>query len=440
MPLKQFTIDFQELKTDPNIRLWLPFTLPKIKYKYDKLVNYLSLYESGSRPKGGINSEDEDGAISLGGEQINVDGSVDLSKTPYVSYEFYKKCDKGKVKDIDILICKDGALTGKTCFVDYDIFPTKNVMVNEHIYILRGNEKINQKFLFYLTTNALFQSQVKDLAHRKKAQPGLNFDHLKRIKIPVITKSKQDRIVAQIEPIEKNIKELKSQIRPPQEIINKVFAREFGFDLERFETLKKEKFFEIEFLHFSKHKDARFGIGVRKANIEIKPFISKKYDFIKLGKIISLEYGAGLTDQQRIAGEYPVIGANGIVGYHNKYLIEGPSIIVGRKGSAGEINYVQENNYPIDTCFYVKFLQKQNIIYFSYLLKFLQLQRLTLFKGVPGLNRYDVYDIKIPNNPFPAQQKIVDEIKVQLDEQEQKQNTIDQNRTEIDKIIGGYLS
>ena len=79
MSLKQFTIDFRELKTDPNIRLWLPFRLPEIKYQYDKLINYLSVYESGSRPKGGINSEEKEEAISLGGEQINTDGSVDLS-------------------------------------------------------------------------------------------------------------------------------------------------------------------------------------------------------------------------------------------------------------------------------------------------------------------------------------------------------------------------
>jgi len=211
MPLKQFTIDFRELKTDPNIRLWLPFRLPEIKYQYDKLINYLSIYESGSRPKGGINSEEEEEAISLGGEQINADGSVDLSKIPYVSYDFYDKSDKGKVKNLDILICKDGALTGKTCFVDYNIFPTKEVMVNEHIYILRGNEKINQKFLFYLTTNSLIQSQIKNLAYRKKAQPGLNLDHLKRIKIPLIPKSKQGQIVAQIEPIERKIKKLKNK-------------------------------------------------------------------------------------------------------------------------------------------------------------------------------------------------------------------------------------
>lgn len=110
MSLKQFTIDFRELGKNDSIRLWLPFVLPELKYKYDKINNYLDLCESGSRPKGGIKDEDEGEAISLGGEQINVDGTVDLSKIHYVSYEFYKNSNKGKVKDSDILICKDGVI------------------------------------------------------------------------------------------------------------------------------------------------------------------------------------------------------------------------------------------------------------------------------------------------------------------------------------------
>lgn len=156
MGLKTFTIDFAELKSNDSLRLWVPFFLPDSKFKYEKINNFLSLCESGSRPKGGIKDEDEGEAISLGGEQIGVDGNLDLSKIPYVSFDFYDNSTKGKVQDNDILICKDGALTGKTCWVEFSLFPSSQVMVNEHVYILRGNSEINQKFLFYYTTTDLF--------------------------------------------------------------------------------------------------------------------------------------------------------------------------------------------------------------------------------------------------------------------------------------------
>ncbi len=294
------------------------------------------------------------------------------------------------------------------------------------IKIMKPNDQIvNAKFFYYLMSKISIPSR------------GYNrhFSILKEQKYPLIPKPTQDQIVAEIEQIENKIKELKAQIKEPQAIINKVFAYEFGFDLEKFEESKKQKFFEVAFSKISKHRDLRFGLGIRRANIELKTLISKYFEYQNLGKIISLEYGSGLTDQQRIEGDYPVIGANGIVGYHNEFLIKGPSIIVGRKGSAGEVNFVEENNYPIDTCFYVRFLEEQNIVYFSYLLKFLQLKRLTLFKGVPGLNRFDVYNIKIPNIPLSDQQRIVDEIKAELDKQDDIKKQIRIARGGIDYVI-----
>ena len=130
-------------------------------------------------------------------------------------------------------------------------------MVNEHVYVLRGNSEINQKFLFYLTRSDFFQNQIKDLAYRKKAQPGLNSDHFKKIKIPAISKEIQDQIVAKIEPIEQKIKDLKSQIKKPQEVINKVFAREFGFDLKGFERSQLIKDYLLDLSDFASNKDIR---------------------------------------------------------------------------------------------------------------------------------------------------------------------------------------
>ena len=152
MGLKTFTIDFTELKLKESLRLWIPFIMIKSKHKYEKINKFLITCESGSRPKGGIKDEDYGEAISLGGEQIGKDGSLELSKIPYVSFDFYEMSAKGKVQDNDILICKDGALTGKSCLVDFSIFQSKEVMVNEHVYVLRGNSEMNQQFLFYYTT------------------------------------------------------------------------------------------------------------------------------------------------------------------------------------------------------------------------------------------------------------------------------------------------
>ncbi len=80
-------------------------------------------FETGKRPKGGIVGITE-GAISLGGEHIQ-NSKIDLTNIRYVPLEFYNGSKSGKVKNNDMLMCKDGALTGKTCIIDIKDIPQK---------------------------------------------------------------------------------------------------------------------------------------------------------------------------------------------------------------------------------------------------------------------------------------------------------------------------
>jgi type I restriction enzyme S subunit len=475
MSLKQFTVDFQELGKSDSIRLRQTFVLSQSKYGYDRFVNLLSVCESGNRPKGGISDEDDGEAISLGGEQINIDGSVDLSKIPFVSYEFYEKSDKGKVKDCDILICKDGALTGKTCFVDFNIFPSKEVMVNEHVYILRGNEKVNQKFLFYLTANDLFQSQVKDLAYRKKAQPGLNFDHLKKIKMPLISKARQDQIVAQIEPIEKKIKELKKQIAPVQEVVNKVFSRDFGFDKNLYNEFGKGmtagtqiaqdrtlRSFETNFSDFSRSGILRFSSRFHNTPTKKLMDFLDNIQTIRVGDIITESIHRGASPKYNPDGEIPVVKTghlkNGYIkisqeefvdfNFYNSSIrsqIKEGDILVASTGkvSLGKIDLVDvDQDLVADGHLSIVRVDesKYSRLFFTYffrsILGYFQIER--DFTG--ATNQVELYageisNFQIPDISLKAQQKIVDEIKAELDKQEEMKKKIEVERNKIDEII-----
>lgn len=142
--------------------------------------------------------------------------------------------------------------------------------------------------------------------------------------------------------------------------------------------------------------------------------IISKYPSEKMGSILSLEYGRSLPEQQRKLGNVPVIGSNGRIGTNDVALINGPVIIVGRKGSAGEIWWEENDCYPIDTTYYVRMLNN-NVLqkYAYYCLKALDLPGFVKSKrgtGVPGLNRNDVYRMDIPMPPIAIQEQIVLEI------------------------------
>ncbi|OUD11690.1 hypothetical protein TPSD3_16685 [Thioflexithrix psekupsensis] len=128
----------------------------------------------------------------------------------------------------------------------------------------------------------------------------------------------------------------------------------------------------------------------------------------KLGEIISLEYGSPLPEKKRNGGLIPVVGSNGIVGYHDNALVNAPAIVVGRKGSAGQINWIISNCYPIDTTFYVKNKDSKNYLMF-FLKLTLEKSKLADFKdngAVPGINRNKIYSIKTTLPSLPEQQKI----------------------------------
>ena len=132
----------------------------------------------------------------------------------------------------------------------------------------------------------------------------------------------------------------------------------------------------------------------------------------KIGDLCSFEYGKPLKKEDRLFGAYPVFGSNGIVDYHDKFLVEAPFIVVGRKGSAGEVHYSDKNGFPIDTTFYIK-LSDENRIKLKFLfliLKSVDLKNVNVQAGVPGLNRNDAYEIQIPLPPLTIQEGIVSEI------------------------------
>lgn len=139
--------------------------------------------------------------------------------------------------------------------------------------------------------------------------------------------------------------------------------------------------------------------------------IESKYELVRLSKLMILEYGKNLPEIDRIDGDYPVMGSNGRVGWHNSYIVAGPAVIIGRKGSAGQIVWEEHNCNPIDTTFYLSLLTNKYSLKFAYyLLIAIDLRQIPKMKrstGVPGLSRKDVYSLMLPLVPNTMQEEII---------------------------------
>ncbi len=135
------------------------------------------------------------------------------------------------------------------------------------------------------------------------------------------------------------------------------------------------------------------------------------------GDILSLEYGRPLDKSKRNSdGLYPAYGANGVKTRTDEFYYDKPTIIVGRKGSAGELTLSENKFWPLDVTYFVKFDEKKYDLNFLYYL--LEMQNLpSLATGVkPGINRNNVYVLKT-KIPDLEEQKCIVEILDELFEQ-----------------------
>ena len=181
------------------------FVFKKYQLSYPDASRLVSLrsaideIESGKRPKGGV-SEIDSGAWSLGGEHINAAFcEISTDNMKYVPIDYFQNMQKGVVQPEDILVNKDGALTGKVALF-LDAKNRNYVCVNEHLFRIRADENmVRQKYLFYYMVSDFFQQQVIVYAHQKKGQPGLNLTHIEWIRFLVIDKSEQDSVIRKID-------------------------------------------------------------------------------------------------------------------------------------------------------------------------------------------------------------------------------------------------
>ena len=130
---------------------------------------------------------------------------------------------------------------------------------------------------------------------------------------------------------------------------------------------------------------------------------------VRLADVFTLEYGVSLPERKRQAGKVPVIGSAGIVGFHSESAIEGPGVVVGRKGSIGSVTWIDKAFVPIDTTYYVSPKPLcADLRWLYYVLGRENLSVLNRATGVPGLNRDDVYALRRAIPPLPEQRAIAD--------------------------------
>jgi restriction endonuclease S subunit len=312
-------------------------------------------------------SQNEKAYLVIRSTEIDSDGRIDPTTGAYrVIPE--SKVIKYALEQGDILLVGSSGsqeLIGRAAFWD---LPSNQPVLFSNFMICLRPKGVVPKYLFYSLKSYRYSNFLKRLQQTSTGLRNLPKDEFLKFQIPCPPVPEQKKIVEILSTVDERIENT-------NEKINKI---------KKIRKTAINKFF----LNYNNEK---------------------KY---KLGEIFSLEYGKGLSENMRKKGKYPVMGSNGIIDWHSEYLVKGPGIVVGRKGTIGAVVYTDSDFWPIDTAYYVEVKNKEkvNLKWLSYKLENLKLNKLNMATGVPGLNREIVYEQKISIPEISLQNIVVENI------------------------------
>jgi type I restriction enzyme M protein len=157
--------------------------------------------------------------------------------------------------------------------------------------------------------------------------------------------------------------------------------------------------------------------GARAVLDNYRPYIPIHPDWpiVELGEVLTLQRGYDLPKQEWKEGGYPIVGSNGIIGFHNTYKEIGPGVVTGRSGTIGMVHYIAASHYwPHNTSLFVKGFKGNDPKFVLHLLESVDLKSLgERTAAVPSLDRKNAHRIKVKLPPIETQQAIVAEIKAE---------------------------
>lgn len=140
--------------------------------------------------------------------------------------------------------------------------------------------------------------------------------------------------------------------------------------------------------------------------------IPDTWKWVRLGQIINIESGKGLTSKQMKKGDIPVYGGNGITGYHNKALVHKRTVVIGRVGFyCGSVHITEKDAWITDNAFITTYPEKSiDRDYLVYVLRFLNLGRGSNATAQPVVSGKKIYPMLFPLPPIKEQKRIVAKI------------------------------
>ena len=126
----------------------------------------------------------------------------------------------------------------------------------------------------------------------------------------------------------------------------------------------------------------------------------------ELGDFLTLQRGFDLPTQDRQPGNVPIVSSSGISGTHREAKVRGPGVVTGRYGTIGEVFFIEQDYWPLNTTLWVKDFKGNDPHFTYYLLQTIDFNSCSDKSSVPGVNRNDLHRIPLLAPPLEEQRAI----------------------------------
>lgn len=134
--------------------------------------------------------------------------------------------------------------------------------------------------------------------------------------------------------------------------------------------------------------------------------MSSEWTSGKLGDFLELKRGYDLPQAKREPGNVPLVSSSGVSDRHSVAMVKGPGVVTGRYGTIGQVFYVAEDFWPLNTTLYVRDFKGNDPQFIHYFLKTVDFLAYSDKAAVPGVNRNHLHEALVVIPPIDAQKSI----------------------------------
>ncbi|EJS2611804.1 restriction endonuclease subunit S [Vibrio alginolyticus] len=323
------------------------------------------------------------GVAFLTAKLLDDAGNIDFAAAPRLSEEKASKFKFGFIEENDVLLSHNATVGRVAVVPNYG----EKVLIGTSLTHYRlDTQKLLPQYLAAYFASKDFQNQLAAVMSQTT-----------RNQVPITAQRKLEVVVPSIEVQEKltNISGSIIQKVSTNTLMNQTLE-------QMAQAIFKSWFVDFDPVKAKMNGEQPEGMDEATASLFPEKLVESELGLIpegwepkQLKDILELAYGKALKKTDRVEGDVPVYGSGGLTGYHNQSLVEGPGIIVGRKGTVGSVYWEPKSFYPIDTVFYVKPKAGYSLNYCYLILQNLGLKNMNTDAAVPGLNRNNAYRLEV---------------------------------------------